>query len=130
MDFVAVAAGGAEGDSGLGNSGHSLGLKADGSIVAWGLNDYGQCDVPAPNTDFVTIAGGYRISLGIKGYLSCPGDLDGDGDTDHADLGALLGAWDSQPGDPHWNENADLDGNGHIGHGDLGILLGDWGCGT
>lgn len=27
---------------------HSLGLKLDGSIVAWGWNDGGQCDVPAP----------------------------------------------------------------------------------
>jgi len=58
----------------------------------------------------------------------CVGDIDGDGDTDHADLGALLGAWDSQPGDPHWNPDADLDGDGHVGHSDLGILLTDWGC--
>ncbi len=67
---------------------------------------------------------------GIADACDCLGDLDGDGATDHADLGALLGAWDSQPGDPHWNADADLDGNGHIGHADLGILLGDWGCGT
>ena len=60
----------------------------------------------------------------------CDGDIDGDGDTDHADLGELLRAWDSEPGDPNWNENADLDGDGHIGHGDLGIFLADWGCGT
>ena len=44
--FRAVAAGGR----------HSLGLKADGSIVAWGDNDHGQCKVPTPNT----------------GYVSCP----------------------------------------------------------
>ena len=37
---------------------HSLGLKPDGAIVAWGGNDDGQCDVPAPNTDFVAVAGG------------------------------------------------------------------------
>ncbi len=46
-DFVAIAAGGA----------HSLGLEADGSIVAWGLNTFGQCNVPAPNTGFVVLAG-------------------------------------------------------------------------
>ena len=46
------------------------------------------------------------------------------------DLGALLGAWDSQPGDPHWNPNADIDGDGHVYHEDLGILLADWGCTT
>ena len=60
----------------------------------------------------------------------CPGDIDGDGDTDHSDLGELLAAWCTQAGDPNWNPNADLDGDGHVGHGDLGILLADWGCGV
>ena len=60
----------------------------------------------------------------------CEGDVDGDGDTDHSDLGGLLAAWCSHDGDPNWNPNADLDGDGHVGHGDLGILLADWGCGT
>ena len=60
----------------------------------------------------------------------CVGDVDGDNDTDHADLGALLGAWCSHEGDPNWNPEADFDGDGHVGHGDLGVLLGDWGCGT
>ena len=51
-------------------------------------------------------------------------------DTGHSDLGALLSAWGSQPGDPNWNEDADLDDDGQVGHRDLGILLADWGCGT
>ena len=58
----------------------------------------------------------------------CPGDVDGDGDTDHSDLGELLAAWCMHEGDPDWNPNADLDGDGHVGHGDLGIVLADWGC--
>ena len=64
------------------------------------------------------------------GEPECPGDIDGDGDTDHSDLGELLAAWCTHEGDPNWNPDADLDGDGHIGHGDLGILLADWGCGT
>ena len=56
IDFVAVA----------GGYDHSLGLKADGSIVAWGYNYYGQCDVPAPNSGFVAVAGCEYHNLGLK----------------------------------------------------------------
>ena len=54
--FVAVAAG----------NDHSLGLKYDGSIVAWGHNYLGQCDVPDPNTGFVVAAAGGDHNLGLK----------------------------------------------------------------
>jgi hypothetical protein len=57
MNFIALAAGYC----------HSLGLKADGSIVAWGRNTYGQCDVPAPNADFIALAAGQGHSLAIRG---------------------------------------------------------------
>jgi len=36
------------------------------SIVAWGDNYYGQCDVPAPNADFDAVAAGDVHSLGLK----------------------------------------------------------------
>jgi hypothetical protein len=45
---------------------HGLGLKADGSIVAWGGNDSGQCNVPAPNVGFMAVSGGQLHSLGLK----------------------------------------------------------------
>jgi len=45
---------------------HSLGLKADGSVVGWGHNNNGQCDVPPPNTGFVAISGGAYHSLGLR----------------------------------------------------------------
>jgi hypothetical protein len=50
-----------------------------------------------------------------------PGDLDGDGDVDGADLGALLGSWGA------CTCPADLDGDGAVTGADLGILLGAWG---
>jgi Regulator of chromosome condensation (RCC1) repeat/FlgD Ig-like domain len=36
------------------------------TIFAWGDNDDGQCDVPAPNVDFISISGGARHVLGLK----------------------------------------------------------------
>ena len=48
------------------------------------------------------------------------GDLNGDGVVNGADLGLLLGAWDSAgPGD--------LNGDGTVNGADLGLLLGAWG---
>ena len=49
----------------------------------------------------------------------CPGDLNGDGVVNGADLGIMLGAWGT-PG-------ADLNGDGTTDGADLGILLGSWG---
>ncbi|MFG0251898.1 MAG: hypothetical protein ACF8NJ_03385 [Phycisphaerales bacterium JB038] len=51
----------------------------------------------------------------------CDGDLDGDGDTDQADLGVLLASYNTDAG-------GDLDGDGDTDQADLGILLADYGC--
>ena len=54
---------------------HLLGLKSDGTVVGWGLDeelegedsfDEGQTTVPPPNADFVAVAAGYQHSLGVK----------------------------------------------------------------
>jgi hypothetical protein len=55
-DFIAVVAG----------RQHNLGLKSNGTIVAWGMADEGQCTVPEPNSGFVAIAAGGFHSLGLK----------------------------------------------------------------
>ncbi|MCK4872482.1 MAG: hypothetical protein KAS72_07130 [Phycisphaerales bacterium] len=52
-----------------------------------------------------------------------PGDINGDGVVDQADLGILLAAYGTVPGDEYWNEDADLDGDECVGQTDLGILL-------
>jgi alpha-tubulin suppressor-like RCC1 family protein len=45
---------------------HSLGLKANGKIVAWENNDYGQSNLPKPSSGFVAVTAGYTFSLGLK----------------------------------------------------------------
>ncbi len=51
----------------------------------------------------------------------CQGDLNGDRQTNEADLGVLLAAWQSSPA-------GDLDGDGQTSEPDLGILLANWLC--
>ena len=57
---------------------------------------------------------------------ACPGDLDGDGDTDQSDLGILLADWGCD--DPVNGCAGDLNGDDKTDQADLGILLADWGC--
>ncbi|MCI0674091.1 MAG: hypothetical protein L0Y64_26895, partial [Myxococcaceae bacterium] len=45
---------------------HSLALKADGTVVAWGLNFQGQATVPPGLSDVVAIAAGHGHSLALK----------------------------------------------------------------
>jgi len=74
---------------------------------------------------------GSVVEAGVDAFLvfaydcmpACPGDLDGDGDTDQADLGILLASYGLDDG-------GDLDGDGDTDQQDLGILLADWGCGV
>lgn len=51
----------------------------------------------------------------------CVGDINADGLVDGADLGMLLGMWDSAGG------AADFDASGTVDGADLGLLLGGWG---
>ena len=45
---------------------HSLALKEDGTVVAWGDNTYWQCEVPSGLKDVVAIEGGSYHSLALK----------------------------------------------------------------
>ena len=57
---VAVASGGY----------HNLALLADGTVVAWGNNNYGQSTVPANLSEVVAISAGGAHNLALKGDAS------------------------------------------------------------
>jgi len=54
-DWLAVAAG----------ESHSLALKSDGTVIAWGDDYYGQCEVPTNLTGVAAIAAGNTHSLAL-----------------------------------------------------------------
>jgi hypothetical protein len=62
-----------------------------------------------------------NLSIGPPGE-PCPGDVDGDGDTDLADLAALLAVYGG------YDPAADFDGDGDVDLTDLAFLLSDYGC--
>ncbi|HMN96829.1 MAG TPA: GC-type dockerin domain-anchored protein [Phycisphaerales bacterium] len=67
--------------------------------------------------DGATLTVGYTYTV----VELTPGDLNGDGIVDGADLGLLLSAWGSE------NFAADLNGDGVVDGADLGLLLAAWG---
>lgn len=45
---------------------HSLAIRTDGSVVAWGTNYSGQCNVPADLSDVIAVSAGASHSLALK----------------------------------------------------------------
>jgi hypothetical protein len=69
---------------------HSLGLKFDGTIVAWGENGDGQCDVLAPNSNYIAVSGGALHSLGLKDASETGVEEPGPGDVAGGPMLAIL----------------------------------------
>jgi hypothetical protein len=56
MNYIAISAG----------VDYSLAIRSDSSIVGWGDNEYGECNIPSPNSDFIAIAAGGYHSLALR----------------------------------------------------------------
>jgi len=86
------------------------------TIDSVSLADTGNYDVVVTNP-----CGSETSEAATLGVAERPaGDLDLDGDVDHADLGIFLASWGIDDG-------GDLDGDGDTDHADLGIFLANWG---
>ncbi len=119
VGVTAIAAGGAY----IGSSGsHTLALRAEETIRAWGANGSSQTDVPLSTSGWVSIAAGGLHSVAIQnasGFSSCLGDFNKDGLRDGIDLTTLLSGWGSETGD--------CTGDGTTDGSDLTLLLSGWG---
>jgi trimeric autotransporter adhesin len=63
-NVVAIAIGGVSLDQGP--ACHNLALRADGTVIGWGQNSYGQTTAPASATNIVAIAAGGYHSLALR----------------------------------------------------------------
>jgi len=119
-------------DYGLGNGNHYTGAPAGTGRISALLFEgetyflvVSQWSATSPGQSFTTTVVGPGAF--IDPNATRPGDLNGDGLVDGADLGILLGQWGACP--PKGPCGGDLDGDGSVGGADLGILLGNWGSG-
>lgn len=91
-----------------------------------GAHGYGPC--PVAGSERYGEARDMAFRLEGTPVGGCPGDVDGDGDTDLSDLAALLAAYGTSTGHPGYNPAADFDNSGTIDLSDLAFLLSDYGC--
>ena len=100
------------------------------SIPDPGFQDYTAPYSPGP--DLTDPEDRWNLAFMFKGTAGggCPGDIDGDGDTDLSDLAALLASYNKCVGDDGYNPDADFDGSDCVDLSDLASLLADYGCGT
>ena len=99
---------------------------SDDAGATWTPGGMGLPNVIVESLDFrdenTLVAFTYGRGVYVSSLLACcPGDLNGDGIVDTADLGVLLGQFGTA------NSLADINGDGVVDTADLGILIGAFG---
>ena len=79
-----------------GGQSHAVALRADGTVVAWGDNEFGQISVPAGLTDVIAIAAGDYHSLALKS----DGTVVAWGDNDAGERDVPAGLAEASPSPP------------------------------
>ncbi len=75
----------------------------------------------------ITFSTAITGALHAVGARPCPGDANGDGRVDFADLNIVLGAFGSMTGQPAYNAAADFNADGRIDFSDLNVVLSAFG---
>lgn len=93
-----------------------------GTTVAADFDGDGNVDLATTNSSDDTIS-----ILWNNAGVGCPGDVNGDGGTDGADLSVLIGSFGS-PVPP--GTSSDVNGDGVVDAADLSVVISGFGCGS
>lgn len=95
------------------------------TVTTWGIDAYTEADLNADPSS-VTSRIPEVVGRFIVRPIGCLFDVDGDGDTDFADLNIVLGSFNTAAGEPQYDPRADLDGDLEVRFADLNLLLGEF----
>ena len=108
------------------DTGSNPDFSATGSPMTFGFETSNSTGVGFGG--YTTTADFDNFTITIVAPPSCPGDLDGDTDTDVLDFALFVGAFGSSLGDPEFLPEADLDGSDSIDVLDFSLFVADFGC--
>ncbi len=86
----------------------------------------GPCGIAVDLEGNLYVADTYNNRIS-KGTPLPPGDIDGDGHVDVADLLILVGSWGKARGQTAFDARCDFDADGRVGILDLLVVVNNWG---